>query len=262
MLLDGNHAWAKHAAKEAQFVIDNLGIVPGSHSVLDFGCGNGRHAIELTKHGVSVVAVDYIEDLLVRGRKALSEAGYGHADPFVLGDCRSVKLEQQFDAAICLYDVVGSYADEAHNQQILLNLAKHLRPGGKALISVMNMAMTVTQGQNFFSLKTDAKKLRALRPSHTMEKTGNVFRPEFYLIDQDTGIVYRKEQFNVGTELPAELVVRDRRYYPVDIETLCRNAGLSVRWSRMVQAGRWDVDLSLNDPKAKEILVLCSKPAG
>ncbi len=91
-----------------------------------------------------------------------------------------------------------------------------------------------------------------------METTGEVFDPEHYLIDRDTRIVYRKEQFEAGSSLPQELLVRDRRYTSDDIELLCRRSGLDVVWCRFVKSGAWDQSLPADD--AKEILVLCRKP--
>jgi len=54
-----------------------------------------------------------------------------------------------------------------------------------------------------------------------MEKTGNIFDPDFYMIERNTNVVYRKEQFSEGTTLTAELIVRDRRYRQGEIESLC-----------------------------------------
>ncbi len=81
------------------------------------------------------------------------------------------------------------------------------------------------------------------------------------MIDRQSEVVHRKEQFVEGNQLPAQLVVRDRRYRRADIEEKCRKAGLHVIWSRFVQAGHWDNPLEAHDPHAKEILVLCRKDA-
>jgi hypothetical protein len=144
---------------------------------------------------------------------------------------------------------------------ILENCARHLKPGGMLLISVMNFELTEHQAKHFFSLSEEPNKLANLRPSQTMETTGDVFNPDLYMIDRKTGVVYRKEQFAEGDELPAQLVIRDRRYRRAEIEGMCREAGLEMIWSRFVQAGHWDNALGAFDPRAKEILVLCKKPA-
>jgi len=92
-----------------------------------------------------------------------------------------------------------------------------------------------------------------------MQKTGDIFNPDYYMIDKDTNIVYRREQFNVKNQLPQELIVRDYRYTKIDIEQMCKKAGLKVIFSRYIQAGKWEVELEATDKKAKEILLLCKK---
>jgi len=77
------------------------------------------------------------------------------------------------------------------------------------------------------------------------------------MIDDVTEIVYRKEQFTQGSDLPAQLLVRDRRYRRREITALCIVNGLNVLWSRYVRAGHWDVPLAPDDDNAKEILLLC-----
>jgi hypothetical protein len=93
-----------------------------------------------------------------------------------------------------------------------------------------------------------------------MEKTGNVFDPDHYLIERDSKLVYRKEQFRSGPEIPEEFIVRDRRYYDEEIRSECRGAGLDVIWSRYVRAGQWSQELPHDSDHAKEILVFCRKP--
>jgi hypothetical protein len=167
-------------------------------------------------------------------------------------------LGRKFDLVLCLYDVIGTYADEAENRKIIGNIVHHLKPGALALISVMNLELTERRAKHFFSLATDPDQLLALKPSGTM-KIGNIFDPEYYMIDRDTKIVYRKEQFEAGTALPAELVIRDRRYRKDQIEGACRDAGLEVVWSRFIRAGHWDDAVDHGSDRAKEILLLCRR---
>lgn len=92
-----------------------------------------------------------------------------------------------------------------------------------------------------------------------MEKTGDIFDPDYYIIDVDTGVVYRKEQFLEGSSMPEEFIVRDKRFTQDEIIQLCSDVGLKVLTSRFVSAGKWDTPLSANHDKAKEILLVCQK---
>jgi 2-polyprenyl-3-methyl-5-hydroxy-6-metoxy-1,4-benzoquinol methylase len=258
MAVDAEHLWAGHEGVEVPQIIDWCGL---SHhqTVLDLGCGTGRHSMMLAAAGMDVTGVDYIPKCITTAAEQVTN---NHLQDvrFIEGDARTIDLGRQFDAVICLYDVVGSYADDAENARILQNCMRHLKEGGKLLLSVMNFELTKHEAKFFFSLETDSKPLSDLRPSTTMESTGNIFNPDLYLIDTDTGIVYRKEQFVEGGQLPAELIVRDRRYRLDEIQDMCRGVGLEVLWSRFVQSGHWEVELDGRDKRAKEILVLARRP--
>ena len=257
MNLDSGHLWTKHTSNEVSSILEMCNLQEGN-TVLDLGCGKGRHSIELAKRGLRVVGIDYIERLIQLACKE-SEIFTINKPKFIVGDARHSKLNRKFDSVICLYDIVGTYVDNSENINILKNIFYHLRHGGTALISVMNYELTESKAKHFFSFKNRPNALLDIIPSQTMEKTGDIFNPDYYLVDKQTCIVYRKEQFLLGSALPDELIVRDRRFRKNEIEAMCNSVGLNVLWSRYVNAGKWDISLSPTDEKAKEILVLCEK---
>ena len=257
MLLDSEHHWARHTFKESDEIVEYCCIKPGQ-SVLDFGCGTGRHAIRLAELGARVTGVDYVEAFIEKA-KSRARQQQVRGTCFIDADCRDVRLGQCFDAVLCLYDVIGTYADPEENTRIMTNIAHHLKPKGLALLSVMNLTLTRTRAKHVFSIEKEPNKLLQLRPSRTMESTGDIFDPDFYLLDEDTSVVYRKEQFTEGREVPTELVVRDRRFSKEEIQEMCNNAGLEVVWMRFVRAGRWQQPLDEHDDHAKEILLLCRR---
>ncbi len=168
-----SHRWAQYAKEEVEFIRRYSGVPSGS-SVLDFGCGDGRHAIELAKVGFDVTAVDYAkegDDTSYKSPSICPGVKFHH------GDCRTTEISKKYDLGICLYDVVGSYADDSRNLEILKNLSKHIADGGYVFLSVMNMELTerMAQAQNWFSISVDPDKLLSLPPSKIMETTGDVF---------------------------------------------------------------------------------------
>jgi 2-polyprenyl-3-methyl-5-hydroxy-6-metoxy-1,4-benzoquinol methylase len=253
-----SHPWAQYAREEVEFILRYSGVPVGS-SVLDFGCGDGRHSLEFSRCGFQVTAVDYVEESVGAARE-LSGLESSANIRFHHGDCRKTDIGGQFELGICLYDVIGSHADAYSNIEILENLARHIKEGGYVFLSVMNMELTERLAKNWFSVSIDPDKLLSLPPSNIMEKLGNVFNPDYYLIDRDKRIVYRKEQFHKGEELFGELLVRDRRYTEEEIVHMCNSAGLKVEWTRFMRAGHWDEPLDRESERAKEILVMCQKP--
>lgn len=124
---------AKDYAAEADYV-DALiqRHFPGARSLLDLGCGTGRHAIKFTEKGYGVIGVDRSREMIakahghreqlpsdIRERLALE-----HRD---ICDCR---LDRKFDAVVALFHVI-SY--QISNDDLLAAFATaktHLRENG------------------------------------------------------------------------------------------------------------------------------------
>lgn len=250
-------SWASNTDQEVEFIIAECNLSPGD-LVIDFGCGTGRHALLLAEKGMRVLAVDYVDRHIKEANKN-KEAKNLKNITFFYGDCRSIELEKA-KAAICLYDVVGSYVNNSSNQQILNNIQNHLMKNGTAIISVMNYALTKEKAKYKFSMTQNPNNLLTLKPSTIQERTGNIFDPDYYMIETDSpGVVYRREQFKRGRTLPIELIVRDRRFTKCEIENMCLSAGLEVNFSRFVNSGGWNTNRKAIDDSAKEILIKCQK---
>jgi 2-polyprenyl-3-methyl-5-hydroxy-6-metoxy-1,4-benzoquinol methylase len=69
-----------------------------SASILDIGCGTGRHAIELAKRGYSVTAVDLSASQLNLAR--IKAAAANVPVQFVRADARHLNYSGQFDTVI------------------------------------------------------------------------------------------------------------------------------------------------------------------
>jgi len=101
------------------------------------GCGTGRHAIELTKRGFKVLGIDLSEDQLAKARANASAEGVDI--DFQRCDARAFDFEEGYDAAIMLCE--GAFplmeTDEM-NYEILKNVFKSLKPGGKFIFTTLN----------------------------------------------------------------------------------------------------------------------------
>lgn len=102
-------------------------------SILDLGCGTGNHAIQLARRGYRVTGVDLSPEMLVHAAgkavavQLLGEEGSPH---FVQGDARSIDLDQQFDAVIMMFAVLGYQLTNTDLLATLRTVRQHLRPGG------------------------------------------------------------------------------------------------------------------------------------
>lgn len=247
------HPWMRHTANEVDVILEHLALHPGAR-ILDVGCGNGRHAVELALRGFDVTAVDRSDVWLEQAQAAAREAGVEIA--FRQADARDLDLGGTFDAVICLYDVVGSFARDEDNLAILAGVRRHLAQGAPFAFSVMNRVVAERIAAINGDVRADPGLVDRVKASRTMQTTGNVWRPKHLIADPKTGLVFRREQFDATDQLPVELLVCDRRYRPDEIGPICRAAGLVASVVRPVSLGAWDRQLDPADDAAKEVLCL------
>lgn len=106
-------------------------------SILDIGCGTGRHAIELARRGYSVTGIDLSASQLERARQKAKEAGV-HADFLQLNAC-SMPFKNEYDFAIMLCEGGFSLQEtDTLNFRILEGAERALRSPGKLIFSALN----------------------------------------------------------------------------------------------------------------------------
>jgi SAM-dependent methyltransferase len=134
------NCFTKNTVAEVDFLIGELGLRPGE-SVLDVGCGAGRHAVELARRGCAVTGLDLSSGMLREAEKAAAAAGV--AVTWQRGDAARFSADREYDAVICLcegaFGLLGA-RDDAIGQplSILRNVAAALKPNAKCLFTVLN----------------------------------------------------------------------------------------------------------------------------
>jgi SAM-dependent methyltransferase len=120
----------KDYAGEAGYV-DGLirRFCPTASTILNLGCGSGRHDRELVRLGYQVTGVDRSEEMLTEARAAAGTA----ALEYVCGDLRSLRLSRRFDAVLALFHVFSYQTTNADLQAAFATVSQHLAPGGVCL---------------------------------------------------------------------------------------------------------------------------------
>lgn len=107
-------------------------------SVLDVGCGIGRHARAFAERDVEATGVDISPAFLDRAREQARQDGVADRTDFRQLDMRSLAdLDRRFDLAVCLYNTFG-YFDEAENSSVLEGMRERLTEDGVCAIQVGN----------------------------------------------------------------------------------------------------------------------------
>jgi SAM-dependent methyltransferase len=122
------------APGQVDAIIALLEIKPGA-SILDLCCGVGRHSLELARRGFQVTGVDRTAAYL---QVARDKAAADKLDLELLqADMRQFVRPAAFDAAINLFTSFGYFEDPDEDRQVIDNLYKSLRPGGKLVLELM-----------------------------------------------------------------------------------------------------------------------------
>jgi len=241
------HAWASRTADEIDRILTTFPEIGKDASIVDFGAGTGRHVSELRRRGYARArGLDFIAD--------------GTSDLVARADCRTWKSDEPIDMALCLYDVVGSFPEDADNERIVRNVAANLKDGGVAVFSVSNWNFLDRLECREIILDDEAKALQALfalPPSKTMQMSGEFFDGRYVLVDPVRHIVCHKEQFPAGNGmLPGEYLIQDRRFTETEIRQWLVEAGFEVIETCFVRAG-FKVEHAVST--GKEILLFVRK---
>lgn len=225
------NVFTKNTSQEVDFLLEELALEPGV-AILDVGCGTGRHAVELTRRGFAVTGVDLSEGMLEKAAKAAETAGV--QVKLVHADATEFSRTEAFDAAICLcegaFGLLGS-GDDPTSQPlaILRNVAASLKPGAKAVFTVLNGTAM-------------------LRRVGGEDVAAGQFDP--------TTMTMSSEHPPVEGAQPIR--VRERGFVPTELALLFEVAGLQVVGMWGGTAGSWRREpLDLDE---MEIMVVARKP--
>ena len=119
-------------------LIETLLDLPKGASIVDIPCGPGDHSIELGERGYAVTGVDMSEKILeiAKSRAADYDIPRDHRPRFLQGDMRSIKLDSQYDAVLCMWGSFG-YFDLPGDVEQLNTIHDLLKPGGKAIMEFL-----------------------------------------------------------------------------------------------------------------------------
>jgi SAM-dependent methyltransferase len=97
---------------------------PKAKTLLDIGCGTGKHVALLQATGYAPTGVDMSETMLLQARK-------NHPTiPFHAGDARTLRLGQTFDVVTSLFHVASYQTGNEDLSAYLATAKTHMAPGG------------------------------------------------------------------------------------------------------------------------------------
>lgn len=195
---------------EAKRMVDLLERIvrpaPGA-SILDMGCGRGRHARALARRGYHVTGVDLSAYAIKEAaRRAAQEA---LTVLFRRGDMRNPVCDCCFDGVINVFTAFGYFENDADHVRALRAMHRSLCPGGWFV-------------QDFFNVPY---VLENLVPEDRFERAGSIIRQQRWV---ENGRVNKRITIRAGAS--EQTFVESVRLYTLeDFRAMYASAGLRLR---------------------------------
>ena len=127
-IYDQIYAWKDYRAEAARIRqwVREYGP-PHPRTLLDVACGSGSHLAHLSRR-FEATGVDLDAGMLRVARKKLP------AVRWVRGRMETFRLARKFDVITCLFSAIGYVRNERELRRTIANFARHLEPGGVAIV--------------------------------------------------------------------------------------------------------------------------------
>lgn len=225
--------FTKGTVGEVDFLLSVFDL-PAGGSILDVGCGCGRHSIELARRGYAVTGLDVSSGMLKVGARLAKESGVNTVK-WVHADATRFQLQNPVDCAICVcegaFNIIGQQEDPlTHDMAILANIGASLKPGSRFLLTALN----------------GYRMIRNLTKEKIADKS----------FDPLTMISVGTETWQLP-EGPTEMKYKERLYIPSEIAAMLHHNGFRVDAVYGGTAGNWA--RRPLDPEEIEVMFLATR---
>jgi SAM-dependent methyltransferase len=224
--------WVGNTVEEVSFIEKELSLSKGI-SVIDIGCGTGRHSIEFAKRGYNVTGLDISDKMLDIARETITKEGL--KANFIHKDATNFFLEEKFDLAICLCE--GAFGLLSIEEEPFLRDLKILKNIHEVLKDGSFLFMTVSSAIPHFRRWND----------------NDIQNGIFDLINN-------VETFKMEDIYPIDakdITFKSKSFTPVELKMLLKMAGFATILIGGGSAGAWNREkLSIDD---HEIMIIGKK---
>jgi SAM-dependent methyltransferase len=203
----------KDYATEVAFVLElarRHGLEP--RSVLDMGCGTGRHMEEFLRAGLRADGFDLSPVMLERARQRLKD----YDCQLSVGNLTSFSNGRTYDLAVSMFAVMGYLTDNDSLRAGFATARRHLRPGGLLIFD------------GWFGPAVLAQRPTTRRHEYTDDQGRHIQRLAFPTLDVVRERVTVRYEIGVDGQPVAEETHHMRFFFVQLTQELLAQAGLTL----------------------------------
>lgn len=187
---DALYGFKDYSAAAGQLVGLVDGIRPGARSLLDVGCGTGRH-LEVLAGRFEVEGLDLNPDMIECARERCPDV------PLHVADMTGFDLPNRFDVVTCLFSSIAYVRDAASLRAALETMKRHLAPGGVVIVEPWFTPQTYWTGRLTVN-HVDEPDLK-ITWMYVSEVDGDLsFMDIHYLVGRTEGVEHLVERHEMG----------------------------------------------------------------
>lgn len=118
---------------EVEYILSLLNkYQPNLKSILELGCGTGKHALILSEKGYQIDGVDLSDEMISIAYDQRQKLPQNIASnvQFEQGDLRTVRMGKKYDAIVSLFHVMSYQTSNEDLSAAFATAKAHLKPGG------------------------------------------------------------------------------------------------------------------------------------
>jgi SAM-dependent methyltransferase len=188
-------------------------------TLLDMGCGTGRHAAIFADHGFEVTGIDQSESMLALARERAQQAGLASNPTFLYGDIRTFSAPHRFDATLMNFNVLGYMTSNDDVLGALGTARRNVRTAGLFVADFWYGPAVVAEppGKNTREFAEGGDRI--IRSSSGRDL------PDLQCCEISVNLLRQRDG---ATIVDTTEVHRVRYFFPLELELLLRTSGFKL----------------------------------
>jgi len=192
-------------------------------TILDLGCGTGRHDFILSRMGYHITGIDLSESMLEEAKSR------GSGINFCRGDIRSVRLEEKFDAILSLFHVISYQTENDDLVNTFTTVKEHLKDRGIFIFDCWYGPAVLTSRPEVRIKRLEDNDIRILRISEPL------LYPDKNIVDVNYEVIIEDKKYKTVQTVKE---THSMRYlFDPEIKFLLHKSGLKLIHSEEWMSG-------------------------